>query len=442
MAEFSRKWGLPVWLFLLFFIYPIPHTIALRNLFLFVGLIVSLKLIVYSVDWKSLLRLLSPLRGSGWILLILTLWLLIQSSIISPYPQLSLGMLRGDWLIELLVAATGGCAVLACRRDGFSRLLLGLITALSVHIILLLVYQMLVWGLTGTFPFGMTPFAQKDYHSMLATTLIALLLADLASRLLGKGSKSLLPWHALAVMLVLCCAATATLLARNAVIITFVMLLITASVLAFTGRRHIGRKVVPMVVGFLLIAGIVGGFGVRSDARWLNFAETISVAFDTQHNMAWLDWENNPRPLMKDGQPIEESAYLRLAWGKVAIEQIQLYPLGLGYGHKAFGWAVNRTYQVRTGIESSHSGLLDFTLANGIPGLALWLALSGALLFSGWRAFYVQKSPVGLMLAFTVIAYFVRCLLDGHLSGFRLETYALLVGVLAIAQTLDNEQWN
>jgi O-antigen ligase len=131
---------------------------------------------------------------------------------------------------------------------------------------------------------------------------------------------------------------------------------------------------------------------------------------------------------------------MRLAWGKVAIEQIERYPLGLGYGHKAFGWAINRSYNLQTGHESSHSGLLDFTLANGIPGLILWLALSAALTHSGWLAFRRTNSATGLLLAFTVIAYLVRCLFDGHLSGFRLEMYALLVGVLVMTQALEQKQ--
>jgi O-antigen ligase len=184
------------------------------------------------------------------------------------------------------------------------------------------------------------------------------------------------------------------------------------------------------------------GTALRNDARWQGFSEAAAVAFDTKNNMAWLDRGKYPLPLMQNGQPVEESAYSRLAWAKVAVEQIQRHPLGLGYGHKAFGWAVNSSYNVNTGHESSHSGLLDFTLANGIPGLLLWLALSAALITSGWCAFRNRHSPVGLMLAFTVIAYLVRCLIDGHLSGFRFEMYAFLVGALIMAQATENEQCN
>jgi hypothetical protein len=89
-------WGLPAWMFLLGFIYPIPHTIALRNVLLGVGLCASLWLIAQNrptgEEWLALRRF----RAVGWILALLTLWLAVQSAFISPYPQAALRMLRGD----------------------------------------------------------------------------------------------------------------------------------------------------------------------------------------------------------------------------------------------------------------------------------------------------------------------------------------------------------
>ena len=443
MAETLRKWWLPGWLFALYFIYPIPHTIALRNLLLVIGLISCLYLIRLDGSGKIAWQALKNFRTSGWILGALTFWLLIQSAFISPYPALALDMLRGDWFNELVVASIAGCVVLTGRQGGSNRPLAAIVLALFSHIVLLLGYQTWQWIATGLYPFGATPFGQKDYHSMLVTTLIALLLADLVTRATPtkKASTSeLFPLSAILAMLALSLLATATLLARNAVIITILMMVGSIGIFALVGAKRFGKKILPAVIALLVVSSAVSWLALRSDSRWLVFSEAAAVAFDTKNNLAWLDGEKYPPPLMKNGQPVDDSAYRRLAWAKVALEQVQATPLGLGYGHKAFGWAVNRSYNVQTGIESSHSGLLDFTLANGIPGLILWLALSAALTTVGWRAFRNEGSAIGLMLAFTVIAYLVRCLLDGHLSGFRLEMYALLVGVLVMTQALDTER--
>lgn len=441
MAEGFRKWWLPGWLFALYFIYPIPHTIALRNLLLVVGLASCLWMIGRDHSSRQARRALASFRASGWILATLTGWLLLQSSLVSPYPALALDMLRGDWLNELLVAFIGGCAVLAMRRGGSNarRAVTTLTLALFAHALLLFAYQIWLWFSSGSYPSRLTPFANIDYHSTLLTALVALLLADLSSRIIAGRAALEISSRAEMLMLVLALVTTIILTARNAVIISFVLLVLTAAVFFLAGRRRLGHWVTPAILAVFLISSIVGWIGLRSDPRWEGFVEAATAAFDTQSNRNWLDGEKYAPPLTKSGQPVEESAYLRLAWAKVAMEQIERYPLGLGYGHKAFGWAVNRSYNLQTGHESSHSGLLDFTLANGIPGLLLWLALSAALIVAGWRGFRKDGSPAGLMLIFSVVAYLVRCTVDGHLSGFRLEMFALLVGVLVVTQALESE---
>ncbi|MEI7430986.1 MAG: hypothetical protein WCL27_11075 [Betaproteobacteria bacterium] len=442
VVNIFRQWGVSAWLFALFFIYPIPHTIALRNLLLVTGLISCLWIIRRDHTLRPTWFRLRPYRLCGWLLTILTVWMLFQSALISPFPRLALDHWRGDWLNELLVAITGGCAILLSRDRGIKPPLTAIVLALFSHMALLLGYQVWVWIQTGVYPLGQTPFAQKDYHSMIVTTLIALLLAQLLIHTAAPARKplnnSLLSVSALLFMLTFSLIATATLLARNAVIITVFMLMLSTCVFFFSGTNRLSRKSLTAVIILLTISAATGWAGLRSDSRWQGFSEAAKVAFDTKNNLAWLDGTKYPRPLMANGQAVEESAYSRLAWAKVAIEQIQVYPLGLGYGHQAFGWAVNRSYNVQTTHESSHSGLLDFTLANGIPGLILWLAFSGALIGAGWRAFRNAGSPTGLMLAFSAIAYLVRCLLDGHLSGFRLEMYALLIGALVMAQVSEN----
>jgi O-antigen ligase len=329
---------------------------------------------------------------------------------------------------------------LVCRSDDARRPIHAATAALLLHILVLFAYQIWIWAHSGTYPLGTTPFAEKDYHSMLVTTLSALILADMLCRSILQRMIFPLPWPALAGILALSCIASVTLLARNAVIIN--ALLVIASVLIFVviKRKTLGRVVVPSMLVLFLVIGSLGWAGLRSDVRWQGFMESAAAALDTKTNMAWLDMQAYPLPLMKNGQNVDESAYFRLAWAKVGVEQIAQYPLGLGYGHKAFGWAVNRSYHVQTGHESSHCGLLDFTLANGIPGLILWLALSIALIVAGWRAFRTQQSPAGLALAFTVAAYLVRCLVDGHLSGFRLAMYAFLVGLLVMLQSIETKQ--
>lgn len=79
---------------------------------------------------------------------------------------------------------------------------------------------------------------------------------------------------------------------------------------------------------------------------------------------------------------------------------------------------------------SSHSGWLDIALGIGIPGLVLLIALGVATVVAGWRRFRCLGDGYSLLLVFTVSGYFLRCLLDGHFSGWRLALFTLIVGLL------------
>ena len=432
-------------LFVLMLVYPVPHTIALRNILLvafLAGCAVPLRRAgraAVVAAWAAQ----APLRTAAWLMAALTTWLLLQSTLVSARPAEALNMLRGDWLIAIIAFSAGAAAVLTVRTRVRTRvreggrdarpLLRALVLALFAHVAVLLAYQGWRWLGEGVFPFARTPFAEKDYHSVVVTALLALLLADLVAQRLGRGGALGWPAAISLAMAAACCVGAVTLSSRNAVIIAVCLVALSAGVLLAAKRGQAARWLAPTLAALLLFGGTLGWWGVRSDARWGSFLESAAVAVQTETHRAWLAPGQYPWPTTASGQPVEESAYLRVAWAKVALEQIARHPLGLGYGHKAFGWAVDGAYGLRSGHESSHSGLLDFTLANGIPGILMWLGLSAALAAAGWRRFRRDGSPAGLLLAFTVAAYFLRCLLDGHLSGFRLEMYALMVGALVAA---------
>ncbi|SDI49286.1 O-antigen ligase family protein [Propionivibrio dicarboxylicus] len=438
MMTLMEKMGLPGLFFLVCFVYPIPHTIALRNLILVILVGASLFCIAKrprrldAIDW-------SIFRPSAGLLIALTLWLLLQSALISPRSAEALEMFRGDWLVALAVALVAMVSTLTVREVDPDRLILALVLALLAHIILLFGYQIAVWLSTGYFPWHKTPFAEKDYHSMLATILAVLSLGDLVARAINSRRCFPCAWYWVVAVLMLCCTANLTLWARSGNIIIAVEFVVCCVIFVALAPAS-GTKRTALVITLVALLGIGGWLSVHSDSRWSGLQEAAEIAFDTENHLAWRDSKTYPRPLTKAGDPVEESAYLRLAWAKVGVEQIALYPLGLGYGHKALGWAVERSYGVSTGLESSHSGLIDFTLANGIPGLVLWLALTAALTLAGWRGFRQYGSPAGLMLTLSVIAYLVRCLLDGHLSGFRLEMYAFFVGVLIVRQLQESSR--
>ena len=92
------------------------------------------------------------------------------------------------------------------------------------------------------------------------------------------------------------------------------------------------------------------------------------------------------------------------------------------------------------GMVSRPSGWLDFTLGAGLPGLGLLLLTAGLAIRGGWRQFRQHEDAAGLMLSLLVGGYLLRCLLDGHRSGWRLGLFAFICGVLVAAMKSPPEK--
>ncbi len=419
-----------LWLAFVTFIYPIPHTIALRNLMLLIGCITLLIRLKPKPHFPSV----PTARAALVILGLLSLWMVVGTLCFGLDAQLSMSLFRGDWVVVLIVMSLGLLAGATIQESNdpaaaASTLVAAIVVTGLIHVVWLLGYQLWI-ALHGHIPWGHTPFAEKDFHSVIVNFLFALLLAEAVLRKVWQ--RHFLPFgnRYLFSAIIITSLAVATLLARNTVIVTAV--LVTAACIAYAVRTQLLRKPRSAWSGLALVATLTLGlvtWSVGNDNRWSTFlaAATLGTQIDTHRY--WLEGDPQLLPHTENGAPVDESAYLRAAWATAALREIARHPLGVGYGHKAFGIAINDHYGLHTTHESSHSGLLDFTLANGVPGLALWLALAGVLMVLGWRAFRTGN-PVGLMLFLFVLGYLVRCALDGHLSGWRLESYALTTGLL------------
>lgn len=414
----------------IFFIFPIPHTVALRNLFLLVliGMLVYLR----RKEGPIIADSVAPYRNMEMRMLgILTLWMFVQTSLWAVDKAFSFEEFAREWVGTLFVAWLG--VATARRMSAHSPTHVGglpawIAIALFVHAGWTLIYQAVQWIQTGHYVLGSTPYGNYALLSTPINMAFALLAADLAVRWQGGGR--LFPWsgHVARALIFFTAMAVVAVKARNGVITVFVVLALLAALLAWRERaRWQSRR--GMFAGLAALVTAISLFAInfRSDPRWATFVETVPIALDTQTHKSWMNEQEYPLPLLASGQAVEGSAYMRIAWAKVAMEGIADRPLGFGYGLGGFG----RYLEARYGREavSSHSGILDFTLANGLPGLALLLVFCTLLFRRGWRA-WTAGNPWGLALMLTLTNYFVRILLDGHFGSHYLKMAALLMGIL------------
>lgn len=413
----------------LFLVFPIPHTTALRNVALLV-------LLGFALTHRPvLLDLAKPSLGLDTsALAMLTFLMILQTLLWAADLSYSFDNLTSEWLGSLLVAATGFGVMKRignqCGTHRQSQSLAWIALALLLHGIWTLGHQAIQWQRTGIYHLGSVPYGDYAILSIPINMAFALLVSDVALRF--SRQTKLFSWDiriALGLMLFASFSVVAV-KARNGVISAFAVLVVLAIMLAWEERKKIERRRavnLTLLLAFLM-AGSLLFATARSDARWTSFAETASIAWDTESHRAWQGTEKTPLPLLSSGQSVDESAYLRVAWAKVALEGILHQPLGYGYGLGGFGRYLEEAYGLK-GAVSSHSGILDFTLANGLPGLTPLLVFCGLLFRRGWLS-WTNRNPWGLALVLTLTNYFVRILLDGHFGGFRLKMFALLIGIL------------
>ncbi|MDA8261073.1 MAG: O-antigen ligase family protein [Betaproteobacteria bacterium] len=417
-ATASMAWFWQAWLAAIVFIFPIPHTIALRNMALLIGLLVLLATL------RSAPRPFLPpvMKPAAWTLLATTAWLLLHSLAVAPAPTVALDNLRGDWIMPLLTAALAAFAAARLKPRLAVR---AIVAALLAHMLWALgwaLWHRIADGPTWVWIAGRVPFGERDYQSTLNGFLFAVLLAERFAVLSGGRALALFPawlaWAALAVSLI----ADAILLTRNGTIVSAVLLLMAT---LWISRRR------PRFILLLSAVAMLGSASLTLDSRWSGLKESLSLGWNSS-SMYWMKGNAEIRPLTSSGAGLEESAYLRAAWAHQAVQAIGEHPLGLGFGRDGFGRAIAEKYGY-TGMVSSHSGWLDFALGAGLPGLALLLLTAGLAIRGGWRQFRQHDDAAGLMFSFLAGSYLLRCLLDGHLSGWRLGLFAFLCGVLVAA---------
>lgn len=413
----------------LLLVWSIPGTIALRNLFIL--------FLAFSVDWRPLFsfRGWRELPGALWGIVGLTLAILIHSLTLSSNTQWSLQEFSGQWLKALLLLLMGFMLAWQAVRSRCMENLLGLVVGLlALPVLFTLLDGCWMWWRDGAIPFGIARLTgSRTGTSYLNNLLLAFLAVDLLARV-GQGNRPLLSWSlpwvlAMGILGLLCTWLLAT---RNGNI--GVLFLLSSSLLLYL-IHHWYQLPKRRLLAFLLlsVAAVVIFISVsyRTDARWSRFLETAPIAWDIDHHDAWRKPINETAqmPVLDGGEVAEGSAYLRLSWIHSGLRLVAEYPLGVGYGRNAYGHAMSLYYhEPYTG--HSHSGLLDWTLGLGIPGLLLWLCVLALLFRHGWRAWFLWRSPSGLMMIFLVSGFFGRSLLDSNMRDHMMEMAFFLFGLL------------
>ncbi|TCP13083.1 O-antigen ligase-like membrane protein [Crenobacter luteus] len=428
-------WGL---LLLLAFIWPIPNGQLPfhRNFPLLLSFFAMLYLF-YRLPADERRAALAPYRALAWLLLLLSAWILLTGLWHSPRQWGYLGTFNGKWL-RVLQTGFMGLLVLplfAARGEGAlgaRRLFCYLLVAMWLVPLLQSLDVLWLWFKLGSLPWMQTRLGYSKMEMSVHINLVAsFLFAELAARLVAGRRWLPLSWPVLLFMLATCLFSGLAIATRNATIgLAGMVLSLTLMAVLFRARDWGWAKTLGGLGAGLLLLAVVAGVSWQSDPRWKTFVQTVPLSLDTERYQSWRDREAFPLPALPDGGVAEVSAYERIAWIKIGSQLILREPLGQGIAGDNFHRLVERYYGESKTTSQSHSGVINFALANGIPGLLLWLLLLGALVYAGGRAFYRDGLVPGLFLMMLVLSYAGRSLIDDVLRDHMLEMFFFLTMLL------------
>ncbi len=457
----ALQWAGLIFLVLLFGVWPIPHTISLRDLLL---------LLVVATFGYLVLRA----RPSEWwrelawplgFYVTLTFWIVIVALFISPETAWSLGEIRGQWLKGMFALVAGGLAALVFMRAGW------LFRSLMILFCILLLHALYVDAVAlkgffetwqdptarlGPLPLHVgVPLGDPEYHyltllrsyewgqvmltegpdksNLLSNLLLYFLLAELLQRLtvhrrwLPVGNVALVAMFAVALYSI------HVERVRNGFFEVSMVVLLFGALWLVALRRYLGGSGLALAFGALLLLPVAVGYvSFATDARWQTFWQTVPVALDTQRHTAWLNL-NSPLPALPSGEPVNRSNYMRIARFKGGAELALEHPLGVGYGRNAFGHIVKQKYGVAA--SHSHSGLIDMALGVGVPGALLWCAFLLSVGVVAARRYSRSHDLPSTLLLFVVTGYGVRMVFDSIVRDHMLQMFLFLAAFLAVAAT-------
>lgn len=431
---------------LLFVLWPIPHTISIRDLLLTVviGLVSYLSYKNFRGRPSGSIRVLRIPIG---IFCVLTAWVFVVAIFISDDVRWSLDEVRGQWLKPSVVAVAGGLLAFALKREPWKNgALLAIFAAVLLHVLyvdwigLEGIYKTGIATGTGV---GVAPMRVSgltegpDKSSYLANYLVVFLLAELIFRTTYHRRALFFNTTTLSLLALVAFGGVFFTSARNGLLEIIFGFVLATIVFLHLNRTHLRRPAVGAVaIILLLIPTMQGLLSFEADGRWRTIVETIPVALDTDKHKAWLDDKKYPLPRLQDGAAVDTSTYYRVAWIKEGAILALENPLGVGFGRNVFGHAKMQKYG-EGGTGYSHSGFLDLAIGAGIPGAMLWAAFLISLAYFGYRGIVTSQSYYALFLFLLVGMFGFRMLIDSVMRDHMFQTFMFLVGWVATTLALE-----
>lgn len=415
------------------FVWSLPGTIALRSILMLAAAATLLPMIERK-EWKSSF---AAMRIPLILLAVLSLWFLVQAFLISRESAWVLGELKGQWLPALLALALGASlAILALRQSAARLPQLSLAIPLVLGLQAALVVILWPWLRSFTREAGKieVPVSALKLEITFSLSLVLVfVLVDLLRR--ATGRERLLPVRPAGSMglLALVASCTYAVHGRNGMLAMAFLLFCTLAIYLFDQRQRLGvRRILAGAALAATLLAVVAVDRYQSDPRWKEMRDTAAIGWSVDIGQ-FPQPGTSSWPTLADGRPVEHSTLVRAAFLHAGLRLIADDPAGYGYGRNAFGHALQEQGVSARG--HAHNGWIDLGVGAGIPGLLLWAAFLGNLMWQGWRSFRASDNPYGLLLVLLAAGHAFRMILDSVNRDHMLQMFLFLAGLLLVLST-------
>lgn len=369
-------------------IWAVKNTIALRNVLLGLGFVLSL-IYVYrnykrgllkDVDFKSYIPIL--------FIFFMFAWVLIHFLFLSQYPDIQFQELKSTWLRALMATCLGVATGIALRNHVKLLNFLWLGIGLS-FVYLICQYIPKAYIAKNMFAVdwygGYYVYIGKINGVLMGSILFCGLGAAWIDHLRSKTFtisfiNTFLPFVGMAMTLYVYVFILDTRngLGISALLVCYWVFYAGIWFVAQGNPKKLLLRYKGVVVLVVLLLGVFSWFAyqqARHNSGWLTMLEDVKIASQIDQYPHWQNPGKYGYPKTATGRVVAGNTYERVAWATAALKLVPDNILGVGVLTKPFARVLQKKYPESTPW-STHSAWIEFTLAFGLPAFIL---LFGAL---------------------------------------------------------------
>lgn len=430
--------GLAILSLLLLSIWPIPHTIGMRNILLGLGFLVAL-----FVLWDKRNQLTWKKSLPTVIILIFFLWLIFHYFFLSMDPSAQIKELQSTWLRSFLAGFIAFSLAMLLSKKPIWRfcLYLGILVPVIVYLysyaqVVITTQNILHLNFSGLIDHKIV----LGYVGVLFTAIAFGIFSFWST---GNQNITIVK-SMVGILLLLGIAATLASFilvnTRNGIGAFTILMFLWILVYLFQSIKS--KKYLEPVI-FLVLLIPLGVFSIQKHLSLNNQWNTLWADIKVGYQIDKFDhWQSHAKgyPQNELSTRVNVSTYERTAWATAGLRYLSQNPMGAGLLADSFG-----KMAAKNGIEShslrfTHSGWIDLTLAIGIPGtLLIFLSMLSSLYWAMKRQSELASVTVWLLFAITIFWLIAELATNKHFVEMLIFILVFLGAVNAYDQSgVDN----